>query len=582
MYDVISDERILDLYLQRDTSALVEVTSKYEDYCQKIVYGIWERETIAKECFREALHESWYTIPPEKPKNLKIYLGRLARDHALKYLKDASVDPGCGCIDEILSELGACTEGKDTGKEAAPEILEALNNFLAKLGFEDRRIFVQRYWYCRSLQAVAAISDLSEKVVWTRLSKTRNTLKDTLGSMEKKEDEGGKLDLLNWIGKIEDRFISEAETPTDDLKNAFGRNNADATTDRSDLEENADRGKDPETRKKRFRWDVVLIGAAAIALFVLFIVRMQNRGDKIPKGEIAINEDNFPDRRFRDYVLGSFDRNDDEKLSFREREVVRVIFVSHYQAYVPKINFDGDNDMFYNIVNMNSSLDKISTLKGIEFFPNLETLECTDNALTELDLSSNKALKKLDCSRNLLSSLDLSKNEEMNSIDCSKNPLKKLKLGDKPYLSELLCYSGQLKSLDLNNAPRLDILMCHDNQLTKLNVKELLDLDTFMCYDNQIKELDLSENKILRIFSCANNKLTDLDLSENPALRWVDCAENELKSMKLGEKAKLECLGCEGNQLTEVDAGGASVLSIVEADEGILRVFTDRIDGDEN
>ena len=50
---------------------------------------------------------------------------------------------------------------------------------------------------------------------------------------------------------------------------------------------------------------------------------------------------------------------------------------------------------------------KISSFKGIKYFPNLKYLDCGHNNLTSLDLSGNKKLEKLNCDYNKLTSLDL-------------------------------------------------------------------------------------------------------------------------------------------------------------------------------
>lgn len=44
----------------------------------------------------------------------------------------------------------------------------------------------------------------------------------------------------------------------------------------------------------------------------------------------------------------------------------------------------------------------LSSLDGLGVFYNLDTLDCSQNSLTELDLSGNPALTELDCSFNQL------------------------------------------------------------------------------------------------------------------------------------------------------------------------------------
>lgn len=68
----------------------------------------------------------------------------------------------------------------------------------------------------------------------------------------------------------------------------------------------------------------------------------------------------------------------------------------------------------------------ISSLKGIEIFKNLQSLECYSNSLTSLDISNNTALTYLDCNNNKLTSLDVSKNTALEMLYCTDNQINEL------------------------------------------------------------------------------------------------------------------------------------------------------------
>ncbi len=91
--------------------------------------------------------------------------------------------------------------------------------------------------------------------------------------------------------------------------------------------------------------------------------------------QYAINEEDFPDAAFRQYVLDHIDTDGDGILTKSEWEAVT------------EINIDGG----YNGV-------KIADLTGIEYFPNLTKLNCSGNTLTKLDVSANTKLEELSCS----------------------------------------------------------------------------------------------------------------------------------------------------------------------------------------
>jgi RNA polymerase sigma-70 factor (ECF subfamily) len=59
----------------------------------------------------------------------------------------------------------------------ANEFSEVMNRFLRSLNAEKRIVFVRRYWYADSIQAIASQRHLSQSKVKSMLFRTRNHLK---------------------------------------------------------------------------------------------------------------------------------------------------------------------------------------------------------------------------------------------------------------------------------------------------------------------------------------------------------------------------------------------------------------------
>ena len=115
--------------------------------------------------------------------------------------------------------------------------------------------------------------------------------------------------------------------------------------------------------------------------------------DYVGSDAIPIDATNFPDKKFRNWVLEQ-DYGKDGYLTDDEIAAVEVIDVNNKD---------------------------IANLKGIEYFTALLTLKCYNNSLTTLDLSKNKALELLYCNNNQLTSLDVSNNKALKILDCSRN-----------------------------------------------------------------------------------------------------------------------------------------------------------------
>ena len=178
-------------------------------------------------------------------------------------------------------------------------------------------------------------------------------------------------------------------------------------------------------------------------------------------GDIEINETNFPDAKFRNWIL-SQSYGKDSVLTEEEIAGVSSINVSYRR---PPLN--------------------ISSLKGIEYFTALTTLDCSYNQLTTLDLSKNTALTTLKCYSNQLTSLDVSNCTALTRLDCSSNQLTSLDVSKNTALDWLSCSSNRLTSLDASNCTALTTLGCYSNQLTSLDVSNTA-LTTLSCNKNHI------------------------------------------------------------------------------------------------
>lgn len=85
----------------------------------------------------------------------------------------------------------------------------------------------------------------------------------------------------------------------------------------------------------------------------------------------------------------------------------------------------------------------ITSLAGIEYFTDLETLDCMDNQLTTLDVTKLTNLTDLECNDNQLVSLDVSTLEELKYLWCHGNKMTALDITNNAYLGDLKCGNQQ-------------------------------------------------------------------------------------------------------------------------------------------
>lgn len=229
------------------------------------------------------------------------------------------------------------------------------------------------------------------------------------------------------------------------------------------------------------------------------------------EGDVAISETNFPDGTFREYVK-KFDSNKDGMLSQAERSSVTYIRV------------DNSN---------------ITSVKGVEYFTNLNSFYCSGNKLTSLDLSKNTSLGIVYCYENQIASLNLGANEKLYEINCRNNKLTKLDVTKCPNLQYLYCYSNQITSLDVTKNPKLYVYNAKDNLLTSVDVSKNPELHNLCLIRNKITGLDVSNNVKLKYLYFRSNKLTNLDVSKNVNLKlvWVD--DNQIPCLDLSNNANI-------------------------------------------
>ena len=228
----------------------------------------------------------------------------------------------------------------------------------------------------------------------------------------------------------------------------------------------------------------------------------------------------FPDEVFREYVRSNIDINADGVLEEKELSAVKSISVAG---------------------------SAITSLRGIEVFTALETLDCADNQLTELNLADLGALTSLNCADNQLTELNLADLSVLTSLNCADNQLTELSLIGAYALESLDCANNQIA--ELTTYCPMKTLNCSHNQLTELWLTERTAIVTLNCADNLLTRLDLSSCSKLTAADCSHNQIISLDLNGCIALQSLDFSHNQLWSWSAPDSALLRELNCSYNQL---------------------------------
>lgn len=159
----------------------------------------------------------------------------------------------------------------------------------------------------------------------------------------------------------------------------------------------------------------------------------------------------------------------------------------------------------------------ITSLAGIEYFTDLETLDCMGNQLTTLDVTKLTSLMFLVCNDNQLTALDVTGLTSLKNLFCSGNQLTTLDVTGLTSLTDLECNDNQLVSLDVSTLEELQILWCHGNKIPALDITNNAYLGDLKCgnqQDNQQLTLTLWDTKkefwdrMLNMYSDENSNVT--------------------------------------------------------------------------
>ncbi|MEO6284286.1 MAG: hypothetical protein ABIN80_21830 [Dyadobacter sp.] len=185
-------------------------------------------------------------------------------------------------------------------------------------------------------------------------------------------------------------------------------------------------------------------------------------------------------------------------------------------------------------------ISAIKSLKGIEHFENLTSLTIFDVKIDSLDLSKNTKLEYLFCKTigaeggtSSLVYLNVKNCRALKFLNCSDNLLSELDVSGNPALTYLAFSTNRnIKEIDLSANVALDTLECAVYNLTKL---------------------DVSKNVRLRSINCQSVSINSLDFSMLPDLKALDVRSSSVSEIKFKNAGLLEELLITGSKVTFAD-----------------------------
>ncbi len=298
-----------------------------------------------------------------------------------------------------------------------------------------------------------------------------------------------------------------------------------------------------------------------------------------------INQDTFPDEHFMEYISETIDTDSDGFLSDEEKLVVTEIDVSN---------------MF------------IQDLTGIKFFSNLESLNCSLNILSSLDLGGLSKLKSLDCSWNNIRDIILDNCSSLKEINAEKNAYiisnkntssPKVATGpaiiDAQTLSEnnfdnstdetssfqnnsenipsntvdkktteVNITSSSSISIDLvavNSIKETSLVNVDDDSFPDVTFREYISNIADRDNDNILDESELEEVTYLYLDDLNISNLTGIEYFKN--IVYLSLNNNQVELLNVSDFTYLLELYCNNNRLTSLDVSQNANLDLIQCEE---------------
>lgn len=179
----MDDKKIIELFFSRDELAIAQCEMKYGHYCRSISFNIVGDIQDAEECTNDTYLQAWGAIPPTIPGCLQAFLGRIARNISLNLLKSKQTQKRkaneFSIAYEEIKNLLQDTQSIE-GEIDAMVLRDAIEKFLQNQSYENRLIFVGRYWYFDSINEISHKLGISQSKTKMSLLRTRNLLKKFL------------------------------------------------------------------------------------------------------------------------------------------------------------------------------------------------------------------------------------------------------------------------------------------------------------------------------------------------------------------------------------------------------------------
>lgn len=176
----MEDNRIIDLYWERNENALTQTAEKYGKLCYSIAFNLLNNNEDSEECVDDTYLSAWNLMPPQRPAFLSAFLAKITRNNAFNRIKYSKRKKRSNSQPDILlSELEECLPSNQSADESLNEsyVAELISNYLRSISKNKATLFIFRYFFCYSIDELSAKSGYTKEKITSMLYRMRCELK---------------------------------------------------------------------------------------------------------------------------------------------------------------------------------------------------------------------------------------------------------------------------------------------------------------------------------------------------------------------------------------------------------------------
>lgn len=306
-------------------------------------------------------------------------------------------------------------------------------------------------------------------------------------------------------------------------------------------------------------------------IFTLLITLMAMATTAFAQSTVKLTEEFFPDQQFRDRLKYNYGLKEGDELT--EEDLLDMTNISLYGSandpittlqgieYFPNLNYLYVNTFSFSTVDLekNTLLEYLyfseGDLAAIDVSKNteLKTLSIESTRLANIDLSNNTKLTEVSLEENQFSSIDFSKNTELRILNLSQNPISSIDISPWPYLNMLFVAKTNIKSIDLSKSPRMLVLDVSKTGLSTIDISACQNLEELYIDDTNISSIDLSTCPHLNELNVSNTGITALDFSKTPYLHSLSMSNCNIQPLDLSNLKYFTNLAASNCGIKELD-----------------------------